>query len=574
MASGYALPTTKGSHHGYSHSYSGIHLSPDRSASKTFAHSNGSHVKKAVSNSSLYTHAETSRETSPIPSPNAHQNHHDPFAAFNQNIVGHQENGHLSHHTHNHSWSPMKSRPRGESDLGRPAELKSSAYKPVLESIPAASTSWFSLPEALTSLLVPLPCLLASASYSAMSGSTMQGFPPLSVYARLQEASLLDSTEANSATLNRSSGFIESCILTSSTLLLVGILAKMQSSERMLDRRKGPSATSLELTNLLNVSSLQLMAFRALSLALPFYASMQLGGMRTGLVLLISIAAGLMCGDGSRATSFQDIKDMWSSKVATSAAIVLSFITDEIGLTIQTSLTRVILGYIALIVSIFVLQSPLPTIAGTIVPRYDSKTTSPVSGSVSWSQFRSDGLTSSAASPLTCSVGDTNITLAAGVLLAIVTVFSSVLLPTPPSITAPAIILSTLTVASMASAILFSLPSALRSQSKAGLALGSLMTASCSFLYSPSLWPGTICNGGLSALSFLGVLYDTNGAASHRHSHDDHDHTHNVHKHHDHPAASEYSAFTKVIIAQCEPGSLIFSILSDKDSRRIAYFTA
>ena len=574
MASGYALPSTGGSRHGHSHSYSGTHLSPGKSVPYAFPTSNGKYVKKAVSNSSLYTHTETSRETSPVSAHHDNVKPHSSFTPFEQNGFPIQENGHLYKHTHSHSSSPMKSRPRGESDLGRPADSRSSVYKPTLDSIPAASSSWLSLPEALTSLLVSLPCVLASVSYSSMSGAIAQDFPPLSAYAQLQEVTLLSSNVVELANTSISTGLIEACILTSSTLLLVGILAKMQSSERTLDRRK--AVTTLRINSVLSASSLQTIAMRILSVGLPFYASMQLGGMRVGLVLLVAIAAGFTCADVPLTPSIQGMKDLWSAKVATTALFVLSFITDEIGLTIGTPLANVIFGYIALTISILVVQPPLPSIGGTLASKQDSKRTSPMSASTLWSRNRLEAARTTAASPLTCSVGDTNITLAAGILLAIITILSSMLLPTPPIISASAIVFSTLTVASMACTILYSLPSALRSQSKAGLALGCLMTASCSFLFSPSLWPGTVCNGGLSALSFLAVLYDTNGSAAHKHSHDDHDHAHNAHTHHHHGhrnAEGGYSALTKLILSQCEPGSLISSILSEKDSRRIAYFT-
>ena len=575
MASGYALPLTGGSRHGYSHSYSGIHLSPGKSASNAFPNRNGSYVKKTFSNGSLYTHAETSRETSPVSPYHEQQKSYNNFATFEQNVAAFQENNRSHQHTQSLSRFPMKSRARGESDLGRPADLTNHTYKPTLESIPPAPTSWFSLSEALTSLLVPLPYVLTSASYSSLSGSTAQAFPPLSVYTQSpEEAALLHTIVTDATTTSLFSGVIETCILTSSTLLLVGILAKMQSAERMLDRRKGSSAGSLHMSSCLTPSSLQSIVTRALSLGLPFYASMQVGGTRTGLILLVAVAADLTCPDRIVKPSFDRLKDVWSSKVATSAAFVLSFITDEIGLTIQRPLTNVILGYLALATSVLVLQPPFPTISGSAMSRADSKAPSPVSGSTPWSRHRADGFRVSATSPLICSVGDTNITLVAGILLAFITILSSTLLPSPPSISVSGIIITTLTVAFAACTLLFSRPSSLRSQSKAGLAFGCLIAASCSFLFSPSLWPGTVCNGGLSALSFLGVLYDTNGPTAHKHSHDDHDHAHSAQTHSHHPhAEGGTSAFTKFIMSKCEPGSLLFSILSEKDSRRIAYFT-
>lgn len=238
----------------------------------------------------------------------------------------------------------------------------------------------------------------------------------------------------------------------------------------------------------------------------------------------------------------------------------MSFIADELNLTIRNSLTNVILGYLALTISLLVLQPPLPNTAGTAEPTN--------------MRSHAENVTSWSTSPLTCSAGDINITLAAGTVLSVATIIASAILQTSPFISTSAMIFSTLTVAAMASAVLFAAPAGLRSQSKAGLALGCLVTASCSFLFSPSLWPGTVCNGGLSALSFLSVLYDTHALRTHKHSHEDHDHAHNVHTHHQHqPTEVGYSAFTKFILARCEPGSLVSSIISEKDSRRIAYFT-
>jgi zinc transporter 5/7 len=115
--------------------------------------------------------------------------------------------------------------------------------------------------------------------------------------------------------------------------------------------------------------------------------------------------------------------------------------------------------------------------------------------------------------------------------------------------------------------------------------LGCLLTAATSFLFSPNTWPGTFCNAAIAALSYIGVLYDT--SHSHAHSHDhvhSHDtgHTHahasahahcNHHHGHQHHTHAETSLFTSFLLARCRPGSLFHSILCERDSRRIAYFT-
>lgn len=526
------------------------------------------------------TLTEGSRETTP--SPNAAVEHqHYPFPSSHEHsTAAFEHNGHIhhnpNHHNHgrSHSFSPMKStRPRGGSDLGRPAEPGGAAYRPTLESIPTASTSWFSLPEALTALLIPAPYIFASAAYSSTFGASLQTFPPFSAYDRSLPT---DTAEEPAPAFLGPSGFVEACTLTSITLILVGVLAKLRSPDRITDRRK--DSTSQSLSALRELSAWRTMALRALSLGLPFYAAMLLGGMRTGLTLLIAVAANLTCTDWKTGFSMQALKKVWSTKVATTVVMIVSFISDELGLTIRASMSDLILGYAALAISVLLLQPPLPILSSTATSITSSKMTSHISRNMSGS-FRQ-----SAASPLTCSAGDINLTLFAGVATAIVSILLSLLRGAAPPVSFATVILSTLATGLSAASILFSQPATLRGESKAGLALGCFTTASCSFMFSPTIWPGTMCNGGLSALSFLGILYDTNATSSssshdHARDHDHHAHAHGHtgHKHHHHGhhqhAEPTNSAFTKFILARCEPGSLVYSILSEKDSRRIAYFT-
>ncbi|KAK4545153.1 hypothetical protein LTR36_003704 [Oleoguttula mirabilis] len=563
MASSYALPTTNGgSHqHGHGRSYSSVHLAPDKAAgtaTSTFPPNNGGFVKKAVSHGSLYTHAEVSRETSPL---QERESFHTPYE---QNAYAFQQNTSGRGHLHSHSRSPMKSgRPRGESDLGRPADPRGPAYRPTLErldSTPAAPASWFSLPEALTALLLPLPYMLASAAYSSISGEELGGGThALPAYATHQHGASGRGRVLPKQKFSSDSGLIEACSLASGTLLLVGILSRIWGSERVLDRRKGLGSVQQQATALLSLATAQSMFLRAIVLGVPFYAAMQIGGLRTGLVLLATTAAGLTSADAPLSRSLPDLKRILSSRMATAAVVTLCMVMDFTGWTFHAPLSDMCLGYLALALSAFVLPPPLP-----------SSATSSAAGA----GFKSTGSSLAATSVLTRSVHDANITLLTGVALSLITIAMSIVWSVSPSLKSTALIFSTLSIAAMSASIFFSQPHTLRSQHKAGLGLGCLLTASCAFLYSPSLWPGTICNGGLSALSFLGVLYDTNASdhGAHEHSHTTaHAHTHH---NHDHASDTGYSLFTKSIIARCEPGSLVYGILSEKDSRRIAYFTA
>lgn len=563
--SGYGLPGTKHGH-GYSHSYSNISLLPGKpsASSNTLLPTNGNFATKAIPNGNLYTHAETSRDTSPLTSP--YQERESWHTPYEQNTYAFQANSrlspgvpHHSHHTHSRSWSPMKSRARGESDLGRPAEHKSSAFVPSLDIIPAASKTWFSLPEALTALLIPLPYMLTSAAYSSISGEELGGSThPLPAYATMQRGAGGQGRVLPKQKFSSDSGVIEACTLASGTLLLVGILGKLKVSERVLDRRKEPTNVQQQAGMLFSIASTQSMVLRALSLGLPFFAAVQIGGLRTGLVLLATVASALTSADVPFRRSIHDWLQVVVSRKATVAVILLCVASDFSGLTFHAPLTHMCLGYLALMFSAFVLPPPLPTLAA----------------SSAGNTYKDTGSGSHAVSILTYSPADVSITLVAGLLLSMLSIGISIFWNTAPSLKPSAIFFSTLAVGAMSAAILFSQPALLRkSDTRAGLGLGYFLTASCAFLYSPSVWPGTVANGGLSALSLLGVLYDTNASDEHIHEHTATTHTH--HHHHDPTPTAErgYSVFTKLIMARCQPGSLVYSILSDKDSRRIAYFT-
>jgi zinc transporter 5/7 len=558
---------SQGNHHGHGHghSFSASHLSPASANTKNSF--SGHNVRKAASNGNiLYTHDETSRENSPYPSP---EHEHDRSNAFKANIDAVHANGHNhthdhshSGHTHSHSHSgSMKGRARGESDLGR-NDVNISTYAPTLSDLPVASSSWFSLPEALTALLVPLPYLLASAAYSSNDDSTTEdGFPPLSAYAKLQQSVLTSTSDLPSKALPKPSGFVEACQLASGTLLLVGILAKVRAHERTLDRRKEQGAVR-QAHVALDISTLKSIVTRSMSVGLPFYAAMKLGGMRTGLVLLVAIAANLTCTDSLKKPSMSQWAQQAMSTKFTMAAILISAFLDFAGLTIHTSTADLLLGYLSLAIAVTCLNPPLPTPSGPSSRPSARIVSSSAPRSLTWN-----------ASSLTCSTGDVNLTLLSGGVLSFVTIASSVVIGKSPSLVPTSVILSTLSIASATAANLFAQPASLRSPAKAGLGLGCLLTASCAFLFSPALWPGTICNGGLSALGFAGVIFDTSSSSSSGdHSHD-HDHAHNVNTRHHHPAEGQYSPFTKLVLSNCEPGSLVHSIIIEKDSRRICYFT-
>lgn len=394
----------------------------------------------------------------------------------------------------------------------------------------------------MTGLLIPLPFLLASAAYSS-STDTNAAFPPLSAYSPDVFAQT-DALPLGSG--QHGTSLVQACTLTSGTLLLVGLLAQIRSNERVLDRRKSMQRSlTTQVKELISVRGMQKMAQNTLSLGLPFYASMQLGGMRVGLVILAAVASGLICVDKINRGQSVAARAL-ASHQAVCVAILLCLVADFSGFTMSVDASSLGLGYLALLCSLFLLPPPLPI-----------------------------GLS---ASTLTASANDSMCTLAAGLVSFVMTIGASIILSSAPPITLPAIALSTMSMASCAALFMSSQPSALRTGPKLGLALGCLVAAASSFLFSPTIWPGTVVNGALSALSFLGVLYDTSLPLA-SHDHHDHDHAHTGHSHHKHNhgvhahTKGQVSILTAFFLKYSEPGSLLNGILVEKDSRRIAYFT-
>jgi zinc transporter 5/7 len=406
-------------------------------------------------------------------------------------------------------------------------------------------SSSLSLAEVLTGILIPIPYILASAAYSTPNTD----FPPLSAYARLKQAVPEGKDIQDYHNAHHASSLLQACTLTSGTLLLIAILANIRASERGLDKRKSSNA-GLTTSAPLTLQSVRAMLTSTLRVGLPYFAAIQIGGLRVGLVLLVALASGLSCSDKHSTSFFAS----FSARPLTLAALGLCLLGDALGLTIYADLYHLATGYLALFLSIFVLHPPLPA-------------------------------NGSSTSPLIATSSDTTSTLYAGAILSLLTVGASIIFSIAPSVTPLSITFSTISMATTAALVLFARPAHLRTNNKTGLALGCLLTAATSFLFSPNTWPGTVCNVAIAALSYVGVLYDT--SRSHNHSHDHphahdtgHSHAHasahahcNHHHGHQHHTHAETSIFTSFLLARCRPGSLFHSILCERDSRRIAYFT-
>ncbi|KAF2195352.1 hypothetical protein K469DRAFT_615891 [Zopfia rhizophila CBS 207.26] len=570
MASTYALPVNPAPQ-SHSHGHSRSQFLSDRPPPWNGQVNGASPVKKGHTNGHIHHHSELNGQ---LPSPGL-----SPYADLHE-------------HTHDHSRSvdssfslkPLmggrpRGRPRGESDLGRPPTRKSNTagkfgFSPIQEVPAPPSTSWLELPEALAALLIPLPYLFASLAYPSVVAQTRNYTSGTSSsHDQLLDTALGDSDTLSSQILPNSSQLLHACTLSLATLILVGIISKIRSLNQPLDRRKSfgnSEASGNTLGGILNIQSLWRIGSNILSILLPYYAAMQLGGARAALVLLTAIATGIGSFDhhrpGKKSSLWDACRRSIRTRRATCGVILLGLLWDVFDS--STSPSGAMLGHLALVASVLAIPPPLPTTGWSLVVK-SSGSDEP------WNtQTAARASLPKPSSPLVNTPEDTLLTIAAGVLLTFLTIFFSIVSSPSPSIAHHAILFSTLSVASATALIFFSLPSSLRSQKKSGVALGCFLITAFGVLQPPATSIGYLYIPALCVLSFAAIIFDTTSSISQTHTHSEHSghkhaHLHSQSEHHLHGHHSKLSVF---LIELCEPGSIVHSILIEKDSRRIFYF--
>ncbi|KNG48087.1 zinc transporter zitb [Stemphylium lycopersici] len=475
MASTYALPAAPASHV-HSHGRSRSQYTPEPSplsneamngASPAREHGHGHSRSDLDGNGQLYGAV---RSPYAEYSANAHEHSH-----------GHERSGsNDSTHTlkpfSNGSIGRSKGRQR-ESDLARSSPKKTpvigkygfSPVSPIEEapphvhppaSSPPMSSSWLELPEALTALLIPLPYLFAALTYPGGTGQ------PAKLPSSLSEAVAESAPLSDPVNAINSTPLLHALALSSATLLLVGIVAKLNSTLQPLDRRKEAKATF----NTHNAP--KSIATNAASVLLPFYASLQLGGAKTALVLLIAVAAGIGALDKKpgKHTPWDDARRTLRTRKVTFGALFLAMTAD-----IMTSgnTTTSLFGCGALLISMFLVPPPLPTAGRSIMTSQGSY----------MSQTSSRALLPKPSSPLINSAENQLFTIVSGLALLLVTmVYSFLSSSTVFSLSQHTLGFSTLSIASAAALVYFSLPASLRTQNQVGVKLSGILIFAFSFL--------------------------------------------------------------------------------------------
>lgn len=347
---------------------------------------------------------------------------------------------------------------------------------------------------------------------------------------------------------------------------MIGLSARIRSGlDQPLDRRKAESSRGIA-TALGDAASLRQTFGNIAGVLLPFYATMQIGGAKTALVLLTAIAAGLGATDQrpGKHTHWDDMKRTLRTRRTTFAVLLVGTIVDVVA---WGHPACALLGYGALFTSIFAAPPPLPTAGWSLITGSQTQDSYPSKGSAR-------ACLPKPSSPMISTSEDTLLTCVSGIALMTITLLYSIFVSSASTFSQHTIILTALSVASMTALVFFSLPAALRSHQYVGLHLGGLLVIAFTGWQTMPEWYHVIFTGLSYILYACGVSWDTRATHTHSyahgHSHADHGHSHDhIHEHHLHANPSRISAF---LIARTTPGSIIHSVLIERDSRRIAYF--
>lgn len=434
---------------------------------------------------------------------------------------------------------------------------------------------WITKTEAISSVLVPLPYILASMAFGAHS--LLQRLPqhlvagPLSIF-------LLESISNRGANaLTADHGIFSGLVLTSLTLLLVGLRGKISGPPTMLDRRKHSSSKK---DKLIFAKGRQITE-RIIAVGLPFYATMKLGADRVALIMLVALAADIsnVEDETTDLVSSKGWKRLLAHRRWTLVSISLQIVCDFMGISTYSSRWELAIGYIALFISIFFISPPFPSLKPKASPTSSFSTASPATTpkfpvthweTRTWA--KSAPGSHRVTSPLVCTSGDINLTLAAGTALSVLSCMVLLLsTPSAGAVSFGGLGLGFLSVCAAAFSYHLVQPHTIRKNSGIGLLLGSIMSLGLMTTLRSDTWSYIAYQGIFIGVTFAATKLDTLQPLS---TSDIQHHPHNQSHHANGNIANHNlpSRLSQSILDSCQKWPLLHSILAEKDSRRIFYF--
>lgn len=339
------------------------------------------------------------------------------------------------------------------------------------------------------------------------------------------------------------------CLLTAITLLFFGCGQIL----RMKHQKGDPISSSSVKLPPLNLRTAQTAVLQALSIGLPIYAALKIGGFLVAFALLLATASGVPNLMG--ATPAVAAQERYSRKTWTVTLIGGSTLLSFFGMN-QPWDSSPLMGYLALLLSVFALSPPFPSI------RRQGPIPEPglVAESLSRQVQAGDAIQSSVVATI-----DAPLALVSAGSLVLLNLVTSRGLP----FSAAELFYLSIPSGLFAISLISSFSSNLRSPSKVGLAASA---GAAALLCSPHVQDEYLvyaARGILAAASFLASRVDDSHlridalSSNHSHHHHSHNHSHN---------SKDASAITKRLIHHSEAYPLLNSILKEKDSRSIFYF--
>ena len=362
-------------------------------------------------------------------------------------------------------------------------------------------------------------------------------------------------------------------------LLIMGLGGRYLINKDAPPRRKVsyPNNTDEEKPQLnrITFSTARRILGRILSVALPFYAAAKLGANRVALIMLVTLATDLMAIDG-KGTDIKIIKN-WKRLLLSQrwslASILIQIGCDFVGLTNQSAQRSIWMGYIALGVSIVALPPPFPSSKPGISAVTSADPQLRSAGSAVLVKHELVKPTDITLSPLICTEEDTNLTLVAGGLLAILTcIILSISRSSAGALHLIPLAWLFLSACATVLSCTIAQPQSIRHSKGLGLAFGALLCAFLSVALQYYSLTSFAYQGVFISISFAATKQDTHSlffksADSHHNNPSQHHHANPHTAHHDHP-----SRFSDALLRLFHHWPLLHSILAEKDSRRIFYF--
>ncbi|KAK2749099.1 putative zinc transporter msc2 [Onygenales sp. PD_40] len=344
--------------------------------------------------------------------------------------------------------------------------------------------------------------------------------------------------------------FVASSTFVSITLLMIGFYTHMQ-------KKRSPYAaqgsTGKSKSNVGRVSAYKNATTIAISIGLPFYSSMLLDSGRVAIAMLILLVSGIAPLFHLDLSTFS--KQSMTILLRRKGTIIFLFgmmVLDVMKLTSSFDMSPTLRGYVALFLSIFVIQPPFA---------HSSKPSSIL-------HTKSDDASPSSQGtfvPVPAASTDINLCVMTGAILGVLSLFFA-WFTGGISVTLSASLTTLLAASLSAGCFLLITPSVLRSKHQLGFISGSVLAL---MIYTISSY------GELSSLLSLCLFIVVGYVLIHmdlKATGPDPSSSHHHHHHHDNKTTAHPSKMTRWLLRVFESWPFVLSILKEKDSRRIFYF--